>query len=158
MNIADLHRTIETTLASKRLGTPVFVRYLVHGRGSAAVVLARLTRIVMAVRDWLAQPLERVYALGSAKGPQVSLSLEFRGGATALVSHAAAPGPTRVTGQGITAVDVTLIGNHGVLYHDFGSANTWDPGESATEPAPDKDLQALIERALRSGQVETVKQ
>jgi hypothetical protein len=143
---ADLHRAVQAALASKRLGTLVFVRYLFHSQAKA--VPARLTQAVMKVRDWFGQPLERVYALGSVKERHITLTLEFRGSATAQVSWAG----TTAAGPGI---DLMVVGNHGTLYHDVGSANTWDaPDAVAAEPPADKDLQALIERALRSGRPE----
>jgi hypothetical protein len=150
MTHAELIRSVQAALASKRLGTPVFIRLLLHGGGNG--VLARLTSATMTVRDWIGQPLERLYAVGRLKDAQVSLTLEFRGGATALVAHAAAPAP----GGGSGAVDLTLLGNRGALYHDFGSTNLWESVEGAEAPAADKKLQALIERALESGQPETV--
>lgn len=144
---ADLHRSVQATLASKRLGTLVFVRYLFHNQAKA--VPARLTQAVMKVRDWFGQPLERVYALGTVKDRHITLTLELRGRGTAQVSWAG----TTSHGPGI---DLVVVGNHGALYHDVGSANIWDAPDAvaAGEPPPDKELQALIERALRSGRPE----
>ena len=142
---ADLHRAVQTTLASKRLGTPVFVRYLYHHNGNAAGVLAQLTRTVTLVRDWLGQPIERVYALGSFKERHITVTLEGRGGATALITWAGTAG---------SGIDLTVVGNHGALYHDVGMANAWDAPEFANEPPPDKELLALIENALRTGRPE----
>ena len=146
--LADLHRAVQSTLASKRLGRPVFVRYLFCGPDKADAALPRLAQLTAAVRDWLGQPLERVHAAGTPRGGQVSLTLELRGGATALVSWAAAP--PRSDG-----IDLTVLGNRGALYHDAGAARLG--GEAALGPAgtPDKALLALLERALRSGRPET---
>lgn len=140
--LADLHRAVESTLAGKRLGTPVFVRYLWHG-GVAS--LARLTQTVALVRGWLGQDLERIYALGSFKSGQVSLTVECAGGATALVGWSAGVG----AGSGH---DITLLGNHGALFHD--ADRLWDETPDAPAVKPDRDLSAWIERALRSGQPE----
>ena len=49
-------------------------------------------------------------------------------------------------------MDLILVGNHGAAYHDFGGANLWEGDSVAEEPAPDKKLQTLIERALESAQ------
>jgi hypothetical protein len=144
--LADLHRAVQTTLASKRLGTPVFVRYLQQGLDPGEAVVPRLARATAAVRDWLGQPLERLYAVGSADRGQVSLTLQFRGGATALVSYAR--GEPRGAG-----VDLMVLGNHGALYHDFGSANGWDE-TAADDAGPDPTLVTWIDRALRSGKPE----
>src|SRR5262245_8941759 len=123
--LADLHRSVQATLASKRLGRPVFVRYLLQSQEKADAAVPRLALLAGTVRDWVGQPLERVYALGTLRGGQLSLTLEFRDGATALVSWTA--GPPRGDG-----VDLTVLGNHGALYHDAGAAQLWD--EPATGP------------------------
>jgi hypothetical protein len=146
--LADLHGAVQATLASKRLGVPVFVRYQLHSTDKANVVLPRLTQLVAVVRDWLGQVLLRLYALGNVKSGQVTLTLEFRGGATALVSWTSTP----PRGDG---VDLLVLGNHGAIYHDSGSANLWDEPLGGPIPKPEAALLALIEQALRSGRPET---
>jgi hypothetical protein len=142
--LADLHRAVEATLAGKRLGTPIFVRYLFHGAGAN---LARLAQTVTIVRGWLDQEIERIYAVGSLKGGQLSLTLECRGGATALVGWSAG-------GAAGGGVDVTLLGNHGALFHDAGADQLWDEPLTSVADKPDRALVAWIERALRSGRPE----
>ena|SRR5690348_12761715 len=144
--LADLHRAVQAALASKRLGKPVFVRYTLHGPVRAEAVVARLTQLAGAVRGWLAQPLERVYAVGSPADGPVALTLQFREGAAALVSFA----PGRVPGPG---ADVLVLGNHGALSHDAGDANPWEETEDLPD-RPDPQLQAAVERSLRSGKPE----
>lgn len=147
--LADLHRTVQSTIASKRLGRPVFVRYTLQGLEKPDKIVSRLIQATAAVRDWLGQPLDRVYATGIAAGGQVSLTLQFREGGTAQVSFARG----KSHGDG---VDLLVLGNHGAIYHDAGSANLWDePAAPPAEP-PDAALQVLIERALKSGKPETV--
>ena len=51
-------------------------------------------------------------------------------------------------------VDLTLIGKHGVLYHDAGAAPLWDEAFAVDDAPADKDLVAWIERALKSGRPE----
>jgi predicted dehydrogenase len=142
---SDIHRAVAATLASKRLGTPVFVRYLFHAQAHAGNVLPRLAHVVEVLREWFGQPLERLYALGSVTARHITLTLEFRGSGTALVSWA---------GSGGSGLDLTVLGNHGALYHDVGAGNLWEPLEAGAEPAVDKDLASLIERALQSGRPE----
>ena len=144
--LADLHRAVQAALAGKRLGRPVFVRYLLHGPEKPEAVLPRLTQLAAVVRDWLAQPLERVYAVGSPAAGQVSLTLQFREGATALVSFARG----QPHGSG---ADVTVLGNHGALYHDAGDANSWAEAEDLAD-RPDPQVQTAIERSLRYGKPE----
>ncbi len=145
--LADLHRAVQTALASKRLGTPVFARYLYHTPLKGQAVVARLTKMSATVRDWINQPLERILAQGSAASRHITLLLEFRGGATAVVTWVGASG----RGAG---VDLTLLGNHGALYHDAGDAPLWDEPFAADDAAPERDLLAWIERAIKTGRPE----
>ena len=150
MTTADLHRTVQTTLTSKRLGTPVFVRYLFHAPGDAAATMARLTRIVAKVREWLGQPLERIHAQGSVATRHIALTLECRGGAAAVITWIG----TTPRGPGI---DLTVLGNHGALYHDLGDANAWEAATFDEQTPVDAPLSAWIDRALRSGRPEATK-
>jgi hypothetical protein len=144
--LADLHRAIAATLAGKRLGKPVFVRYLFHGTEDAQAIVPRLVQLTAVVREWLGQSLERIHATGSTASGQVALTLQFREGASALVCFA----HDRPHGSG---VDVTVLGNHGALYHDAGSANLW-PEEPEAPPQPEPILEKVIAQALRSGKPE----
>jgi predicted dehydrogenase len=144
--LADLHRAVRAALAGGRLGTPVFVRYTLHGPQQPAEVVALLAQLTATVRDWVGQPLDRVHAVGSAESGQVALTLQFREGATALVSFARG----RPHGPG---ADVLVLGNHGALYHGAGDANAWEEAGTLPEP-PEPRLEAAIARALRSGSPE----
>jgi hypothetical protein len=139
-SLADLHRTIAATVTSKRLGTPVFVRYLFHGTEDANAVVPRLVQLTAVVRDWLGQTLEHVHAVGSAESGQVALTLRFREGGSALVCFARCQ-------PGSWGVDVTVLGNHGALYHDAGSGNLWAE-EPEAAPQPDAALEKLVTQAL----------
>jgi hypothetical protein len=140
--LGDLHRAVQTTLASKRLGCPVFARYTLQGVEKDALVPA-LARAAGTVRDWMGQPLDSVYAVGSVESGHVSLTLRFRDGATALVSA----GGGAVRGDG---VDLMVVGNRGALYHDAGGANLWDEPATADD-RPDPALRKAVEEALRAG-------
>jgi hypothetical protein len=147
--LADLHRAVQSTLASKRLGTPVFARYLYHSPLKGQAILTRLAKTTAAVRDWLNQPLERVVGQGTTASRHITLLLEFRGGATAVVTWIG------TTGRG-GGVDLTLLGNHGALYHDAGDASLWDESFASDDAAPERDLITLIERAIKSARPEDV--
>src|SRR5262245_44988640 len=118
---AELHRSIQATLASKRLGRPVFVRCTLQGLDKPETVLPRLAQVAGLVRQWLDQPLDRLYAVGSPESGQVALTLVFREGGTAVVSYAR--GQPRGAG-----VDLMLLGSRGAIYHDAGTAELWDEG------------------------------
>jgi hypothetical protein len=142
INLTYLHRAVQSTLASKRLGTPVFVRYSLHSQDKADAAVQRLAQLAAVVRDWLGQVLERVYAVGSPKNGHVALTLEFHEGGTAQLTW---------TGGGQRgSVDLTVLGNHGAVYHDAGDGNLWDDSLSALDGKSEQGLVALIEKALQS--------
>jgi len=146
-SLDDFHRSVQAVLASKRLGTPVFVRYLLKAPVAAKAVPGFLASVTQAVVTWLGQEPRRLYALGSVKSRHITLTVECAGGACAQVtwSGAASRGP---------GLDLMLVGNHGVLYHDAGMANAWSSfPELPTDPAT-KELVAWLERALRTHQPE----
>src|SRR5439155_77555 len=128
-------------------GRPVFVRYTVQSLDPPEAVAPRLAQITAIVRAWLGQPLEQLYAIGTVATGQVALTLQFRDGATALVSLAR--GQPRGDG-----VDLLVLGNHGAIYHDAGSADLWDEATAEGLEPPNEVLQATIEKALRSGKPE----
>lgn len=149
-SLDDLNRSVQSVLSSKRLGTPVFVRWMVHAPVAAGAATSYLAQLCHLASSWLGQELHRSYALGTIKSRHITLTLEHRGGATAQITWVG--GTTRGP-----SVDLMLVGNHGTLYHDAGMANSWQgPLEPSATPAP-KDLQTWIERALRSNQPETAK-
>jgi hypothetical protein len=147
-SLADLHHAVQATIASKRLGRPVFVRYTIQGLDKPETIVPQLARATTGVQDWLGQPLTRIYAVGTVGSGQVALTLSFREGATGLVSFA--HGQPRGDGT-----DVMVLGNHGAVYHDAGDASLWDE-TVATDGKPDPVLVGAIERALRSGRPEAV--
>jgi hypothetical protein len=145
--LADLHKAVQTTLASQRLGRPVFVRLILQGNDGPEAALAKLGRLSALVCDWLGQPPQRVYAVGSLADGPVSVTWQFADGATASVSC----GRGSRLGDGL---DVLVLGNHGALYHDAGDANLWD--DPLTVEAGPAEMKTLIERALKSGKPEVV--
>src|SRR5262245_2027311 len=86
ISVADVHRTVQTTLAGKQVGTPVFVRYLYHSPLKGPAILARLAKTLVAVRTWMNQPIERIFAQGTQASRHITITVEFRTGTTALIT------------------------------------------------------------------------
>lgn len=156
MRVADLHAAVASTLASKRLGTLVFVRYLLQTQDKPAAVNKRLEQAADVIRGWINQPIDRIYAQGQVSARAVLLTVEFRGGSTAVLgwSTASADG---------NAADLLLVGNRGSMTYESGNAALWNEGPFPLETIPLKadessaPLAELIDRALRSGRPETGK-
>ncbi len=139
---SDLHAAVGQVIASGRFGVPLFVRYTATSGGMPEA--ARLACLTDVACGWVGQTLEEVYALGAADG-SVTLAVQFREGATALISLV----PHLPGGSG---VDVMLLGNRGAIYHDSGDLDA-DAEDGAAAP---QAVQAVIERALASGSPELV--
>jgi hypothetical protein len=145
-SLAELHRAVAATVASKRLGTVVFVRYTVQDADVKAAPV-RLAQSTAVVRDWIGQKLDRLAATVHPDGGQVALTLQFAEGATALVSFA--KGKPRGDG-----VDLLVLGNRGSLTHDAGHAELSDELTDTALPAAEPGLLAWVERAMKSGKPE----
>jgi hypothetical protein len=142
--LTDLHQAVTKTLASKRLGKPVFVRYHWQAPDKPSLV-PQVARMSAAARDWLGQTLECIYALGSVDTGSVSLTLEFQAGATALVSA----GIEARQGSG---ADLLILGNRGALFHDAGQALIGGQPLVVSCQPPETRLVAWIQKALRSAE------
>lgn len=139
-----LHDALQSAIASKRLGRPVFVRYtlLCHDRKALPAELAQSAAVVI---DWLGE-LSRLYAVGSLEKGHVALTLEFREGGSALVSASAKQADPRDR-------DLMIVGNRGAVYFDFLRATS--VGTAGPDRAqPGNRLLELVERSLRSGRPE----
>lgn len=146
--LADLHRAVQTTLASKRLGEPVFVRYLLQSKEEGELVLSRLAVATSVIGHWLGDALDRLHAAGAVQNGQVSLTLQFRNGGTALVSFARG-------GNLEPVLDLMVLGNHGAIY--FRPEDERPPAlGKVVDQLPDAALLDLIERALKSGKPEAI--
>jgi hypothetical protein len=147
LSLTDLHQVVVTTLGSRRLGQPVFVRYLLQTSEPGDTLLSCLAQLTSLVVDWLGQPLDRLYALGSVKNGHVCLTLQLREGATALVGVTHVP----LRGEG---ADLLILGNRGALYHEAGKTALQDDEISWDAGPVDLALVALIDRSLHSGKPE----
>ncbi len=146
-SLADLHDTIQATLAGGRLGRPVFLRYLIRGNHDAATIGERLAQTVALAGTWLGQSLATVYTLGSLESGHVSVTLAFEAGATALVAYARTP-------PADAGVDVLLLGNHGALYHEAGPS---EYREEAIGRGSDTHVLNLWLRSLQPHQPEALR-
>jgi hypothetical protein len=140
---ADLHRAVQATLASKRLGRPVFVRCRLEGEKA----IERLPGVAELIAGWLGQPLASLHAAGSQEGGVIALTLRCREGGTALISvaprdHSAAIG------------DLILLGNRGVAY--FEPFARLSDNDLLGREQPKLRLTKLIRQALQSGRAEAV--
>jgi hypothetical protein len=139
----SLYHTVKEILNTGRVGTPVFVRCVAQIASGSEHVGNVLARILTMACSWLeASPL-RVYAQSGGNSAQITVTIQYVGGQTSIVSVNAASGVAPF-------VDLMLLGSKGALYHD-GEALA--PGFDVTaEPLPiPKWLTDAVERSLRAG-------
>jgi len=137
VSLTDLHAVVRSTLASGRIGQPVFVRY--HLNGPLATAAA-------AVGEWFGQPPQRsseTLSSGADGVEQAAVALQFGNGASALLSM--------VSGQPHGAgIDLTILGTRGALYHcGAGADPCWE--DAAPAPAASAKRQATYGVLLISG-------
>jgi hypothetical protein len=143
--LADLHRTVEATLASRRLGRPVFVRYHWFGPEPPDEMFTRLAQLTALAGVWLDQDLDRLQVNAAADLTHVALTAQFQAGATALI------GVTRVPASD-ACVDLMILGNRGAVYHEEAAVLLSVEADASAWRPPDPLLLDRIAQALRSGQ------
>ena len=106
-------------------------------------MLSPVAEVAALANEWMPSAPARVYAQGGAEAAQVTIMIHYVGGQMALLSV------NRVAMQ--TAVDIMLVGNKGVIYHEtpIGRhyANAVPP-----ELGGSGELAAAIAASLESGQ------
>lgn len=144
---ADLLQAVEELLASRRLGEPVFVRWLLLTPNPAADPVRQLAQVAGTIRRWFGVPLVQLYTAGTAAEGQVSVTLQFASGVSGLAVFARCP-------EDAEHLDLLILGNHGAAYHEATTGEAW---EETTGPYPiDPDLQSAIQRSLDCGRPEVV--
>ena len=138
-----LYQTVKEILSTGRIGTPVFVRCVVQIGAGDGHLIDPLARMLMITGLWLEATPFRIYAQSRYGLMQITASVQYTGGQTAIVSVSAAPGVS-------PRVDLMVLGNKGALYQDGTSL---PPGfDMAFEPVaiPEWLIDAL-ERSLLAG-------
>lgn len=136
--LSDLHRAIAAVLRTKQVGVPVFGRYTLYLADEKQELPRPLLHLAEVVRGWMDQTLARVFTTEAGE-TQLCLTMEFAGGATAIVSIVRQP-------AGPGSADLILLGNHGAVYHEAAFVTADLPKDFK----PDKSLQRAVDRSLRS--------
>ena len=138
-----LKKSVQSVLEKERIGSPVFLRCVLHVAGQDTNLLPSAAEIAALANGWMPSTPARVYAQGDAAGTQVTVMIHYVAGQMAVLSV------NRVDVE--TAVDVMLVGNKGVIYHEtpvgrhYLNAITPEFGETG-------ELADAIEQSLESGQ------
>lgn len=138
-----LKKSVQSVLEKERIGSPVFLRCVLHVASDSATLLSPVAEMAALANEWMGSPPARVYAQGDAAATQITLMIHYVGGQMALVSV------NRVDLE--TAIDIMLVGNTGVIYHETPVGRHY---LNATSPqlGDSGELVEAIARSLESGQ------
>ena len=138
-----LKKSVQSVLEKERIGSPVFLRCVLHVAGDAANLLSSVAEMAALANGWMSSSPERVYAQGDAEAAQVTVMVHYVGGQMALLSV------NRVELE--TAIDIMLVGNKGVIYHETPVGRHY---LNATSPQLDDtgELTEAIAQSLESSQ------
>ncbi len=138
-----LKKSVQSVLEKDRIGSPVFLRCVLHVTGEATNLLPSVAEVAALANAWIPSAPARVYAQGDANGTQITLTVHYGAGQMALLSV------NRVAVE--TAVDIMLVGNKGVIYHETPVGRHY---QNAIAPEFDDtgELTEAITQSLESGQ------
>ena len=138
-----LKKSVQSVLEKERIGSPVFLRCVLHVADDASNLLSPMAEMVALANGWIPSSPTHVYAQGNTDGTQVTVMVHYVGGQMALLSV------NRVDID--PAIDIMLVGNKGVIYHETPVGrhylNATSPQLGATG-----ELTEVIAQSLESGQ------
>jgi hypothetical protein len=106
-----LYQTIKEIIDTGRVGTPVFVRFIIQTIPINEHILDILARTLVMTGSWFSSIPIRIYVQHKENTAQVTASVEYTGGQTAIVS-------VNISNKFTSRVDLMMLGNKGALYHD----------------------------------------
>ncbi len=147
--MVSLYETVKEILETGRVGVPVFVRFSAQFTSEDEYVEDVLVRILSMACSWMEAPPLQLYAQSRDKSRHFTVTIQYAGGQTAIVSVNTVPGTA-------DRLDLMLLGNKGGLYHD---AEALPPGfDIADEPVPVPEwLIRALEESLRAGKPTHIK-
>ena len=145
-----LYKTVKEVLDSGRIGSPVFVRCIAQIASDRENLKDVLAEALATANLWLDASPQRVYAQGGKDAGQITATVHYVSGQTALVSVGT------VKANGTPRADLMLLGNKGAIYHDSlilpSFAIAAAGSVSQTEQLPiTKSLMDAVESSLQTG-------
>ena len=142
--IQSLQQSVKSVIDDGRIGSPVFLRCMVQEHTERVNTVEGIAALIALANSWMPSPLEQLYVLSSADATQATTTVQYAGGQMAILSV------NRIPDNQEAAVDLTLIGNKGAIYHET------PVGQHRLMSAPlelsgGEELVDLIERAMKTG-------
>ena len=110
--IQSLQQSVQSVINEGRIGSPVFLRCIVHAPIEAADTVGGIAALTAIANSWMPNPPEQIYAIDNADRTQITAMVKYTGGQSALLSV------NRLPAGGEVTVDLRLVGNNGIIYHE----------------------------------------
>ncbi len=139
----SLKKSVQSVIEKGRIGSPVFLRCVLHIASETTSLLQPTSEIVALSNGWMPSQPQNIYAQGDVNATQVTVMVQYTDGQMAMLSI------NRVDTE--TAIDIMLVGNKGVIYHETPIGRNY---LSATPPqlGAKGELTEVIADALATGQ------
>ena len=138
-----LRKSVQTQIEKDRIGSPVFLRGVLNIVDNESSLLLPTTELVSLANAWISLAPQKVYATGDVDGTQVTTMIQYANGQMAVLSV------NRVDTE--TAIDIMLVGNRGVIYHETPIGRHFLSG-TPPELGGEGVLSEVISRSIANGQ------
>ena len=138
--LQSLQQSVQSVIDEGRIGSPVFLRCIVHAPIEAADTVGGIAALTAIANNWMPNPPEQIYVLDNTDKTQITAMVKYAGGQSALLSV------NRLPVGGEVTVDLRLVGNNGIIYHETPTG----PYHLMNEPLNFSGGEGLVD-AIRQG-------
>ena len=142
-----LKKSIGPVLEKGRIGSPVFLRCMLHTTSKAPSLLQSASEIVELSNAWIPSAPQNIYAQGDDSTTQITVMVQYTEGQMAVLSV------NQVDTE--TALDIMLVGNKGVIYYETPIGRHYLSGTPPQLDSTD-EFKDIITQSLATGQPITV--
>ena len=107
-----LQQSVQSVIDEARIGSPVFLRCMLQLPIEGENIVQATAALATLANTWMPSPPEKIYVQNNADTIQSTAMIQYAGGQTAILSV------NRIPVDREPSVDLTLIGNKGVIYHE----------------------------------------
>jgi hypothetical protein len=108
----SLQKSVQSVINEGRIGSPVFLRLMLQISINEENIVPATASLAALANTWMPSSPEQIYAQESADATQSTAMIQYAGGQTATLSVNSVPPDIEVS------IDLTLMGNKGVIYHE----------------------------------------
>ena len=141
----SLQQSVQAVVNEGRIGSPVFLRCLLQLPIESDEVVQSVGALATLANTWMPSPPEQLYVQSSTDSVQSTAMIQYEGGQTANLSI------NRIPAEQAGSVDLILVGNKGVIYHQTPVGRQYHK-ISKIEIDGDESLTDIIESAIKTGE------